>query len=106
MIYEWIIQKPVNFWLALWGAALFVYYQHRDLPIPHRLLIVTISVSLAASTYEALGERYSIDPHVVLIVLTVFGYLLLNVIGLAIKSPEFKSSLLHKLGIRSKDGGK
>ena len=73
-----MFEKPIEFYIALAAASLFVYERSNDRPLFNRLLVVVISVGLGASLSEDLANWLGRSEILVTVIITSVGYLALD----------------------------
>lgn len=86
--------KPVEFWVALIGAAIYVYLSSKETGHVHRWFMVASSAMLGFSLsgdfslFTGLGETFSG------VLVTVFGYVLIDMTTALLKDRTFLKQLI------------
>lgn len=94
-----MLNRPIEFWVALMAGALLVYVRHKDQRFVHRLIITVISSGIGFSLHEDVAAWSGRSETLVVMILTAFGYTVFNALGALFADKDFiRELLLRKFG--------
>lgn len=95
------MNKPIEYYIALAGAVLFVVMQHKEKPIAARGMIAGISGAFGYSLAHPISVLAGVPEILVMTALTAFGYVVMDTIGALLLDRKFFIELVKaKLGGR------
>lgn len=83
------MNKPVEYYIALAGAVLFVVMQHKEKPIAARGTIAGISGAFGYSLAGAVSAYFGVPEILVMTALTAFGYVIMDTVGAILLDRDF-----------------
>ena len=89
-----MLNKPIEFWIALAAAALFVYERSNDKPVFSRLILVAISAGLGYSLAPDMAAWTGRSETLAAVILTTLGYLTLDFASALFADREFLKELI------------
>ena len=93
------MSKPFEYWIALIAAMLFVVMQHKEKPWYSRTAIAAVSGGVGFSQAPELASYLGRSELLTVMILTAFGYLLLDAIGALIADRDWlKTVIKTRLG--------
>lgn len=89
------MEKPVEYWVALATGALIVYERQRCKPMVSRVLIAAISAGIGYALAPDVAEFTGRSEIIAIMLLTAFGYLIVDVATALIADREFLKDLIR-----------
>lgn len=94
-----MLGKPIEFWIAVIGAMLYVAERHHTRRLLSRIILVGSSAGLGVGLAPDVAAWSGWSETIVAVVLIVFGYLLLDLGTALIADREFMKSIIrNRLG--------
>lgn len=84
-----MLDKSLDFWIALAASTLFVYEKSNDRPLLSRLALVAISAGLGYSLAPDVAGWTGRSETLAAVVLTTLGYLVLDFMSALVADREF-----------------
>lgn len=95
------MNKPLEYYIALAGAVLFVIMQHKEKPLLARGAIAGISGAFGFSLAPSFSHYFATPEILVMTALTAFGYVVMDTFGAILLDRQFILEI-----IKAKIGGK
>lgn len=90
------MQKPIEFWVALITGALIVMVRNHERTFLTRTLLAGISAGIGFSLTPDIASMTGRSETIVVMVLTAFGYMLMDVAAGLIQDREFLKDIISK----------
>ncbi|EAU45061.1 hypothetical protein [Salipiger bermudensis] len=91
-----VLGKPLEFWVALAAGALIVIERNRARPFVGRVFIAAISAGIGYSQTPEVALWTGRSETLVVMVLTAFGYMLLDIVAAVLADREFVKSIIRE----------
>jgi len=93
------MSKPIEFWCAVVGGALYVYLKHKDQPLVHRVLMVVLSTLVGLSIATDVGRWAGTSEMFTTLICITVGYLALDFASALFSDTQYLKSLIKgKIG--------
>lgn len=92
------LEKSVNFWLAVIGAALYVYASHKDMPFFPRMLKVVSASLIGVSTHEEISASIgAVSFNATLVAIIVLSWVIIDATVTLIMNHKDLIALIRKV---------
>jgi len=89
-----MLGKPIEFWIAIFAASLYVFDRAREKPLLSRLTVVAVSAGLGTSVAPDAMALTGLSETLCAVLLTTLGYLVLDFLTAIIGDREFLKSVI------------
>ena len=96
MQFSELITKPVEFYLSIVAAAIYVWESNTERPVVSRFLITISSALLGLSLAPTLSDYVGFPEIISAVLVTAVGFLVLEIAAALIKDREYVKEIIKR----------
>lgn len=90
-----MLDRSVEFWVALCAAALYVFMNSKEKAIHYRIVMVASSAGFGFSLAKDASNWLGIGETLAGVIITVFGYLIVDLVTALISDRQFIKDVIR-----------